>query len=59
MTQHKFFKMITEIKELRKNIRIYNNPPNDKAFAKAEQHLIKVHKSYGTIDIPTIKNIIK
>tara|TARA_R100000541_G_scaffold56960_1_gene66747 strand:+ start:685 stop:840 length:156 start_codon:yes stop_codon:yes gene_type:complete len=51
--------MITEIKELRKNIRIYNNPPNDKAFAKAEQHLIKVHKSYGTIDIPTIKNIIK
>jgi hypothetical protein len=51
--------MITEITELRKYIKIYNNPPNYKAFAKAEKHLIKVHKSYGTIDINTIKNLIK
>ena len=51
--------MITEITELRKYIKIYNNPPNYKAFAKAEKHLMKVHKSYGTIDIDTIKNLIK
>jgi len=51
--------MITEITELRKYIKIYNNPPNDKAFAKAEKHLMKVHESYGTIDINTIKNLIK
>ena len=48
--------MITEITELRKYIKIYNNPPNYKAFAKAEKHLMKVHKSYGTININTIKN---
>jgi hypothetical protein len=51
--------MYTEITELKKYIRIYNDPPNAEAFSEAMKVLTKYYKQFGTIDVPTIQNLIK
>ena len=51
--------MITELTEIKKYTRIYNNPLNEQAFIKAIKILTKYHKKYGTIDVSTIQNLIK
>ena len=51
--------MTTELTEITRNIKIYNNPPNEQAFTKAIKILTKYHKKYGTIDVSTIQNLIK
>mgnify|MGYP003640953367 FL=1 len=51
--------MDTEITELKKHIRIYNDPPNAEAFSEAMKVLTKYYKQYGTIDVSTIQNLIK
>jgi|TARA_B110000503_G_C6914108_1_gene315916 hypothetical protein len=51
--------MIDEITYLRRMIYTYKNPGNDKDFTKAEKHLNKVHRQYGTIDVSAIQNLIK
>lgn len=50
--------MRTEITDIAKWIRVYNNPVNEIEFVKAMRELEKVHKKYGTIDISTIKQLI-
>jgi len=51
--------MGTELTEIKKYTRIYNNPPNEEAFTKAIKILTKYHKQYGTIDVSIIQNLIK
>ena len=51
--------MGTELTEIKKYTRIYNNPPNAEAFIKAVKILAKYHKQYGTIDVSIIQNLIK
>ena len=48
--------METELTDIKKYTRIYNNPPNAEAFIKAVKILAKYHKQYGTIDVSIIKN---
>jgi hypothetical protein len=51
--------MIDEITFLRRMIFMYKNPGNTQDFTKAENHLNKVHRQYGTIDVSAIQNLIK
>ena len=50
---------LDEIIYLRRMIYTYKNSSNQIDFLKAEKHLTKVHKQYGTIDVSTIQNLIK
>lgn len=50
--------MRTEITDIAKWIRVYNNPTSQSEFAKAERELKKVHNKYGTIEISIIKQLI-
>lgn len=51
--------METELTDISKWVRMYNNPKTTMEFNKAFQELKKVHDKYGTIDINQIKSIIK
>ena len=51
--------MRTELTDIQKWVRLYNNPTNEKEFTNALRELSKVHKKYGTIDINIIKELIK
>jgi hypothetical protein len=50
--------MRTEIDDIQKWLRVYNNPTSEQAFKKAERELRKVHDKYGTVNISTIKQLI-
>lgn len=50
--------MQTELTDIQKWLRIYNNPKSAAEFEKAIKELQKVHDKYGTIDINTIKSLI-
>ncbi len=51
--------MKTEITKLTDAWRAYTNPTSEAAFYAAEKVLLKFHNKYGTIDIPTIKQLIR
>lgn len=51
--------MRTELTDIQKWVRLYNNPTSEQEFANALRELSKVHKKYGTIDINIIKQLIK
>ena len=50
--------MRTEITDIAKWIRVYNNPTSEIEFNKAMRELKKVHNKYGTIEISIIKQLI-
>jgi len=50
--------MRTEITDIQKWVREYNNPTSDIQWTKAKRELEKVHSKYGTIDISIIKLLI-
>jgi len=50
--------MRTEITDIQKWLREYNNPTSKDEWTKALKALEKVHKKYGTIDINIIKQLI-
>jgi len=50
---------MNEIIYLRRMIYTYKNSSNQIDFVKAKEHLTKVYKQYGTIDVSTIQNLIK
>lgn len=50
--------MTTELTDIQKWVRVYNNPTSEGEWLKAMRELEKVHKKYGTIDISTIKQLI-
>jgi len=50
---------MNEIIYLRRMIYTYKNSSNKIDFVKAKEHLTKVYKQYGTIDVSTIQNLIK
>ena len=50
--------MQTEIDTLKKWTNAYKNAKTQTEFNKAEKELMKFHNKYGTIDIPTIKQLI-
>ena len=50
--------MRTEITDIQKWVREYNNPTSDIRWAKAKSELEKVHNKYGTIDTSIIKSLI-
>lgn len=50
--------MTTEISNIQKWLRVYNNPSSEVEFTKALKELEKVHNKYGTIDINIIKQLI-
>ena len=50
--------MGTEITDIQKWLRVYNNPRTQKEFTYAFKKLQKVHNKYGTIDISIIKSLI-
>ncbi len=50
--------MRTEITDIAKWIRVYNNPTSESEFNKAMRELKKVHNKYGTIEISIIKQLI-
>jgi hypothetical protein len=52
-------KIKTQLTELKKFIHQYENAQTDYEFQEAEKYLCKIHDQYGTIDIPTIRNLIK
>ena len=52
-------KIMNEIQFLKKMISTYKNPASETAYNTARDHLNKVHKKYGTIEISTIQNLIK
>jgi hypothetical protein len=49
--------MRTELTDIQKWIREYNNPTSAESFQKALTKLSAVHKKYGTIDINIIKTL--
>ena len=51
--------MKTEITELTAAWSAYTYPTSEAAFYDAERVLLKFHAKYGTIDIPTIKQLIR
>jgi len=51
--------MRTELTEISKWLRLYNNPTSEQEFANALRELNKVHKKYGTIDISIIKQLTR
>ena len=51
--------MKTEITELTAAWSAYTYPTSEAAFYDAERVLLKFHNKYGTIDIPTIKQLIR
>tara|TARA_B100000767_G_C19462556_1_gene408678 strand:+ start:471 stop:626 length:156 start_codon:yes stop_codon:yes gene_type:complete len=51
--------MVTELTEITKYIRIYNNPSNEKAYNEACEYLLQVHRKWGTCDVSLIKNLLK
>lgn len=51
--------MRTELTDIQKWVRLYNNPTSEQEFANALRELSKVHRKYGTIDINIIKELIK
>lgn len=51
--------MKTEITELTAAWRAYTYPASEAAFYNAERTLLKFHAKYGTIDIATIKELIR
>jgi hypothetical protein len=50
--------MRTEITDIQKWLREYNNPTSQSEWTKAMRELEKVHNKYGTIDINIIKQLI-
>lgn len=56
---YKMPKIKTQLTELKKFIHQYENAQTDYEFQEAEKYLCKTHDQYGTIDIPTIRNLIK
>jgi hypothetical protein len=50
---------LNEIEQLHKMLNVYRKSNSDAEVTAAENYLRKVHKKYGTIDIPTIQNLIK
>lgn len=50
---------MTEIEQIKKAIRNYNNPLNKQQFLNAESYLKKVYKIYGSIDLNIINDIIR
>lgn len=50
--------MSTEITDIQRWIRQYNNPASEKEFENARVNLVKVHKKYGTVDVSIIKQLI-
>lgn len=50
--------MKTELTDIQKWLREYNNPTSKNEWTKAMRELEKVHKKYGTIDISIIKQLI-
>jgi hypothetical protein len=50
---------MNEIQFLKKMISTYKNPASETAYNMARDHLNKVHKKYGTVEISTIQNLIK
>jgi hypothetical protein len=50
--------MRTEITDIAKWLREYNNPTSESEWVKAMHKLERVHKKYGTIDISIIKQLI-
>ena len=51
--------MQTEIADIAKWVRVYNNPKSASEFEKAIKELQKVHNKYGTIEISIIKSLIQ
>jgi len=51
--------METEITEIARWVRIYNNPNSYRQFNIAFAYLKKVHDKYGTIDINIIKQLTR
>lgn len=56
---HKKIVMRTEITDIQKWVREYNNPTSEQQFVKAKCELEKVHNKYGTIEISIIKSLIQ
>lgn len=50
--------MRTEITEIKKWIRVYNDPSSRTEFERARKELLKVHDKYGTIDVNIINQLI-
>lgn len=50
--------MRTELTDIQKWVRVYNNPTSESEWTKALKALEKVHNKYGTIDISIIKQLI-
>lgn len=50
--------MSTELTDIAKWTRMYQNPQNEEQFYYALKNLSVVHKKYGTIDINQIKQLI-
>lgn len=50
--------MRTELTDIQKWLRQYNNPISQSEWEKALRELEKVHRKYGTIDISIIKQLI-
>jgi hypothetical protein len=50
--------MRTEITDIQRWVREYNNPTSEQQFVKAMRELEKVHNKYGTIDVSIIKQLI-
>lgn len=50
--------MTTEITDIQKWIRQYNNPTSEKEWENARAKLAKVHDKYGTVDVSIIKQLI-
>ncbi len=51
--------MQTELTDIAKWLRVYNNPKSAAEFEKAIKELQKVHNKYGTIEISIIKSLIQ
>lgn len=51
--------MRTEITDIQKWTKEYNNPTSEQQFVKAMRELEKIHNKYGTIDISIIKSIVR
>ena len=51
--------MKKEIQQLAEAWSSYTTPKTTAAFYDAERVLLKFHAKYGTIDIPTIKELIR
>jgi len=49
----------TEIDKIKRMIRQYETTDNVFKFEQAETYLLKVHDKYGTIDVSTIRSLIR